>query len=458
MDSTSLQAIDLFCGWPNPSLLPASALSDAVAAVMANPSIRNPALMYGPDEGYEPLRQHIAQWLTSYYRPVGPVTASRICITGGASQNLACILQVFSDPSYTRNVWLVAPTYHLACRMFDDAGFAGRLRAIPQDERGLDLDYLRREMVATEERAGDLPPFKPERPWGRLYKHIIYATPTFSNPSTMTMSQSDREDLVRLAREFDALVITDDVYDFLQWPSDAEQKLGQHVSAILPRLVDVDRCLDGGPKDEWGNVVSNGSFSKLIGPGIRTGWAEGTEKVAYGISQTGCQRSGGAPSQFSSTMVDQLVLSGFLQSYIEEVLRPAYASRYHHMMSAIQTHLLPLGVTIPFAGTPVVGGYFIWAALPEPLRASDLAPVALQEHGVKIAAGDLFQVQRDPVASKNEFGAYLRLCFAWEQEENLAEGVRRLGCAIRQMIEDSGAMTPSSGSTEIEPWMTGEGK
>lgn len=131
----------------------------------------------------------------------------------------------------------------------------------------------------------DAAKFKPSRPWGRLYKHVVYATPTFSNPSTLTMSQSDREDLVRLAREFDILVITDDVYDFLQWPSDPDKSPSANADA-LPRLVDVDRYLDGGPIHEWGNVVSNGSFSKLIGPGIRTGWAEGTDKLAYGISQT----------------------------------------------------------------------------------------------------------------------------------------------------------------------------
>ena len=100
------------------------------------------------------------------------------------------------------------------------------------------------------------------------------------------MSLSDRDQLVRLAREFDALIITDDVYDFLQWSPDPAKTLPQPDHAYLPRLVDVDRYLDGGPQDEWGNVVSNGSFSKLIGPGMRTGWAEATEKVAYGLSQT----------------------------------------------------------------------------------------------------------------------------------------------------------------------------
>ncbi|KAL4954265.1 pyridoxal phosphate-dependent transferase [Aspergillus filifer] len=447
MDSS--EPIDLFTGWPNPALLPTDALSDAFATVMANPAIRTPALMYGPDEGYGPLREHIAQWLTSFYKPADPVTADRICITGGASQNVACILSVFSDPSYTRNVWLVAPHYHLVDRIFDDGGFAGRLRAIPQSVDGIDLEYLRREMTAAEDRAGkESKPYKPERPWGKLYKHIIYATPTFSNPSSLTMIQADREALVRLAREFDALIIADDVYDFLQWPADPNKPLKPSPGALLPRLVDVDRYLDGGRKDDWGNVLSNGSFSKLIGPGIRTGWTEGTEKLAYGISQAGCQRSGGAPSQFSSSMVDQLVSSNFLQKHIDTVLRPSYASRHRRLLSAIRAHLFPLGVTLPFAepsdpntskdqdpgAYAVAGGYFVWAALPSPLKASDLAPVAQRDHLVKFADGDLFRVQRDPAAEKNDFGSFVRLCFAWEEEGKLEEGVRRLGRAIRQVM------------------------
>lgn len=99
------------------------------------------------------------------------------------------------------------------------------------------------------------------------------------------MSLSDRQGLVRLAREFDALIVSDDVYDFLQWSPDPKGVLQNADQAIRPRMVDVDRYLDGGPKDDFGNTVSNGSFSKLIGPGTRTGWTEGTEKMAFGISQ-----------------------------------------------------------------------------------------------------------------------------------------------------------------------------
>jgi DNA-binding transcriptional MocR family regulator len=99
------------------------------------------------------------------------------------------------------------------------------------------------------------------------------------------MSLRRRQQLVRLARQYDALIITDDVYDLLQWSSTPGAVLARPDRALVSRLVDVDRYLDGGPADEWGNAVSNGSFSKLVGPGVRTGWAESTPRFAYGLSQ-----------------------------------------------------------------------------------------------------------------------------------------------------------------------------
>ena len=136
--------INLLRGWPNPSLLPCSALLSASQTALSNPSIATDGLLYGPDDGYLPLRQEISKWLSAFYDC--PDDVERICITGGASQNLACILQVFTDPSVTRAVWMVAPCYFLACRIFEDAGFAGRLRAVPEDGHGIDVGFLKREI------------------------------------------------------------------------------------------------------------------------------------------------------------------------------------------------------------------------------------------------------------------------------------------------------------------------
>lgn len=153
--------INFYRGWPSYSLLPVPALTTASTTALGDPNISNPALEYGPDEGYQPLRQEIAQWLTEFYAPAQPISEDRICITGGASQNIACILQVFTDPIYTRNIWQVSPTYHLIGRIFDDSGFAKKSRAVPEDEDGIDIGYLEEEMRKSEEAAvgeGNLEP------------------------------------------------------------------------------------------------------------------------------------------------------------------------------------------------------------------------------------------------------------------------------------------------------------
>lgn len=286
--------INFLRGWPNTSLLPTHLVRKASNNVSSNSTLSFPGMLYGPDQGDPRLRENIASWLSDFYKPPKPILLDRITITGGASQNLACILQVFTDPLFTRNIWMVAPCYMLAFRIFDDSGFHGKLRAIPEDDEGVDIDFLRREIWKSEEKAtregNNEPKLKPARPWGKIYRHIIYAVPTFSNPSFKTMTLRRREELVRVARDFDALIVTDDVYDFLQWPSSPNSQTSGLDTAVLPRVVDVDRFLDGGSEregaDGFGNVASNGSFSKICGPGLRTGWVEGTPKLAYGVSQT----------------------------------------------------------------------------------------------------------------------------------------------------------------------------
>jgi hypothetical protein len=137
-----MSQIDLLQGWPAPSMLPVSRLKRASHDVLSNNTIFETGLEYGPDEGHYPLRKNIASWLSQSYKTTQPILAERICITGGASQNLACVLQVFTDPAVTQMVWLVEPTYHLGMRIFEDAGFAGRLRGVPEDEDGIDVEAL----------------------------------------------------------------------------------------------------------------------------------------------------------------------------------------------------------------------------------------------------------------------------------------------------------------------------
>ncbi|KAK5132527.1 hypothetical protein LTR08_008911 [Meristemomyces frigidus] len=457
--------INLMRGWPNPSLLPVALIKHAATTALSSPTIAADALLYGPDPGYQPCREAVADWLTTSYHPADPaskVTADRITITGGASQNLGCMLAVYTDPGYTRNIWIVAPAYMLAFRIFEDAGFQGNMRAVPEDDAGVDIAYLRREMLASDSRAekeeedvaikarggvGGAVRYKPDQAWAKCYRHVIYCVPTSANPSSRTMTLPCRHALVKLAREFDALVIADDVYDFLQWPADSSVSLEATTkTAHLPRLVDVDRELPGAAADGFGNACSNGSFSKIAGPGIRVGWVEGTERFGYGVSQAGTTASGGAPSQLTSTYLTHLLTTGSLQKHIHTTLLPAYSRRYHTLTAAVTTYLLPLGFALAAQpGREVVGGYFIWLALPESLAADALAENCRTGiidsanegagKGVVIAPGSIFEVPGDEHAAR--FDGHIRLCFAWEEESELAEGVRRVGVVARGMLEEA---------------------
>ena len=276
--------INLQLGWPTPRLFPAKQLAAATAASLLDPEIAKYALIYGPDLGYMPLRESIAKWLSSFYCSGTAISADRIAITGGASQNLASILQVFTDPNITKRIWMVEPTYFLACTIFQDAGFAGRLRGVPEDEHGLDISFLSRalEEYETKNKSDAPAQFKPKEQYGKIYRHVLYFTPTFSNPSAKTMSKSTREQLLALARKHDILLISDDVYDFLRWVPD-DCLPSAKLAAIPPRLVDLDRAT--GSIDSWGNSISNGSFSKIIAPGVRVGWTEASAKMILRLSR-----------------------------------------------------------------------------------------------------------------------------------------------------------------------------
>jgi DNA-binding transcriptional MocR family regulator len=129
-----------------------------------------------------------------------------------------------------------------------------------------------------------------------------------------------------------------------------------------------------------------------------------------------------------------LLITSALQNHILDVLQPAYCSRYHCTLSAIREYLFPLGFTIGFDSPQVAGGYFIWLGLPKPLRSDDLVSRAMDEENLKIASGHLFQVQGDTTEGRSDFQDYVRVCFAWENRDKLAEGIRRLADLARRTI------------------------
>ncbi|RWA08179.1 hypothetical protein EKO27_g6927 [Xylaria grammica] len=444
--------INFLRGWPHPSLFPTALISASTQRLLSNPEFFTPALQYGDDPGYEPLRQALATWLHAHYSV--DHDPERICISGGASQNLTCILSSFTDPVATRAIWCVSPTYHLVFGIFQDAGFGDRMKAFPEDGDGPDIEALEKRLTAFERRDRDSvkAPIKDLGRHRKIYRHIIYVVATCANPSGKTMSLKRRRDLVQLARRFDALVISDDVYDFLQWPitgnpdsSTQEVDLSESAEMRLPRLCDIDLALGPSPNDPggFGYAVSNGSFSKMVGPGMRTGWLEGSRAFANGLAQTGSTKSGGSPSQWCAAILANMVESGALQDHLATTVRPALRKRHRIVTDAIRRHLVPLGVGYPrasIAGGEAYGGYFIWLRLPHGLSADVITHATAEAENVFVGSGTMFQVpehRRPPEGDgTTDIDCFLRLAFAYLPEEDLVEGVQRLGRVIRRVQHD----------------------
>ncbi|KAK2036820.1 PLP-dependent transferase [Colletotrichum somersetense] len=407
--------INLQLGWPSPSLFPSKALAKAAQSILLDPEVAAQSLVYGPDPGHQDLRTSLAAWLTRFYKPgAGEISPHRL--------------------------FMVEPTYFLACPSFQDAGFAGRLRGVPEDDEGIDIGFLRRSLVEAEKnvlgnQADVLPCSR-----AKIYRHIFYVVPTFSNPSGKVMSRQRRTQLVQLAREFDACIIADDVYDWLRW-SGNEMATDVELAAPPPRLVDIDRTLPGA--SPWGNAISNGSFSKIVAPGVRVGWVEGSPLVSADLCKVGAVVSGGSQAHLSSMLMGHLLKSGAIETHIQDTLIPAYRRRYHAIIKSIQINLGPLGVTIVPHGmadvgeVDVVGGFFLFLKFAEhtpPL--SEIAEHALAHHDLRIAHGDLMAVwgDTDSVArAKRSYGQGARLCWAWHSEEEINEGIQRLAVAIKTL-------------------------
>jgi DNA-binding transcriptional MocR family regulator len=143
--------IDLRKGSPAPGLLPVDILTSAFNTIMRDRIALARCLDYGPGAGDDHVRKTIAEWLCRQCSILHP-DRERVAVTAGASQNISCILQCYTSLECTQAIYLVAPTYHLVCDIFEDHGFTGRLHAIPEDDKGVDIALLETKMRVDFER------------------------------------------------------------------------------------------------------------------------------------------------------------------------------------------------------------------------------------------------------------------------------------------------------------------
>lgn len=428
--------LSLFAGHPTPDLLPAREISEAATTVLArlaqdpfqyvgDADNRHP-LSYGTDRGNLTVRREVAGWLDLVYPRSSSADPDTINLTAGSLYGAMNILAQCTHPASgaTRQAFVITPTYFLINLLLLDAGFGGKISAV-EELAGGEIDFAgleaRLEQLEADPAANERFPvpvmlehipaiFDPSRPLQRIYRYVMYLVPSFLNPKGGLYPESTRRRLVALAQKYDILLLSDDVYDLLDY-----RLLPDTLPDLPPRLVLIDR--ETCAPDGFGHTISNGSFSKLLGPGLRVGWQElATPRLTLQLSQGGAHHLGGLPAQLNLEIVGEMIRSGVLAKVVRQ-LRTVYSARARTMLRAIREHL-PSDTEV-LGGA---GGYFMWVRVPN----VDMPAVVResQARGVVLAGGENFEVTGNP---RGWGQLCVRVCVLLLTEEQIQTAIEVFG-------------------------------
>ncbi len=359
------------------------------------------ALQYGPTEGMAATIACIAEVMAAEGTVVDP---AEVIVTTGGQQVIDLVCKALIDPGDV--IVAEAPTYPGAVPTF--SAYQADVVQIEMDGDGMPID----ELESTLDRLQNE---------GRRPK-FIYTIPNFQNPGGVTMSLARRRRLVEVARERELLVLEDNPYGLLRYEGEP-----------LPTLY----SLDASHADRDGAsdlVIYLGTFSKILSPGLRLGWAVAPRPVLEKLNL------GKQGADLCSSSMTQLFVAAYFEertadggaawrAYVER-LKILYRRRRDVMVAALEEH---------FGGraswTTPQGGLFIWATIDGDVDTTDLLA---RSEGVAFVPG------RAAYVDGRRGSASMRLNFAGVPDHDIREGIRRIG---RIMGSDSGLFGTLTGAS-----------
>ncbi|KAJ3393022.1 hypothetical protein HDU84_002962 [Entophlyctis sp. JEL0112] len=351
--------------------------------------------------GSDEFLEEVSTFLSQEYGD--SVEKDCLALTSGASQSFANILSLFTTK--LTKIIVEDPAYFLALNVLEDHGFSKQdFISVPSEVTGFNVDYL--EHILRKESAR----FEQADSAFHKFSYLLYFVPTFSNPTGRTTLLHKRERLIQLAREFDILIMCDDVYQMLPL-------IDGH--KVPERLIAIDRAGRTGV----GNVISNNSFSKIMAPGLRLGWIEASPVLVSLLSKSGLMNSGGSPNHIVSGLVATALKSGDVKQHLE-MLKKVYSERMNALYDFLRDNL-PHGVELE---ERPLGGFFIWITLPDKHDAFLIQQASSQglEYNGRILKKQKMSYAPGRIFSSNRYGNCIRLSFAFYSKEKLLDGARRL--------------------------------
>lgn len=358
------EVVSLAGGMPFVQAIPVEHVAEIVESVLAEKA--HVALQYGGGQGSPGLRARLAMLMAEEGTPADP---EDMVVTTGAQQALDLIGKIFIDPG--DEIVIEAPAYVGALSAF--SAYEPRYIQVDLDEEGMLVEQLEDALVH-----GARPKF-------------VYTVPNFHNPAGVTMSRARREHLVALCREAHVPIVEDNPYGLLRFDGAPEPTL---------------RSMD--PR----NVIYLGTVSKVFSPGVRVGWALAEPGVLQRLILA--KEAGDLCGSSFTMLVTERYFEGGLWRRNLERLVGVYRSRRDAMLAALGEHF-----PADAAWTNPAGGFYVWATLPGYFDTQAMLAAAV-ERRVAYVPGTAFYPD-------GRGGDRMRLSFCYPTEEEIAEGVRRLG-------------------------------
>jgi 2-aminoadipate transaminase len=355
-------------GLPSPATFPVERMQAAFDKVLSTHG--KVALQYGPTDGYAPLREWVANSLSTDGAKIVP---EQILMTSGSQQGLDLLGKVLIDEG--SKVLVETPSYLGALQAFSVYG--PKFSSVPTDDAGL------------------VPEAVAEVGQGA---RLLYALPNFQNPTGRSLSTERRAKLVEVCASMGLPLIEDDPYGALSYKGEP-----------MPKMLNMNP----------NGVIYMGSFSKILTPGIRLGYVVAPQPLARKLEQAK-QATDLHTAQLTQMVVHEVVKDGFLNEHIPTI-RKLYSDQCQAMLHALEEHF-PKAAT----WTKPEGGMFIWVTLPKHIDTSKLIDEAIAQNIAFVPGAPFY-------ANEPEHNT-LRLSFVTVPPEKIRAGIAVLGKLIASKL------------------------
>jgi len=330
-------------------------------------------LNYGEAQGYLPLREYLAERSRIHGLSVA---ASEVLVTNGSAQAIDLVFRLLAPRGET--IAIESPTYANVIQVLQYHGC--RVLGIPVRQDGMDLGCL-------------------DRALHRSRPSFVYTMPNFQNPTGVTTSQAHRERLLEICNRH-RLPLVEDGFE-------EEMKYFGKVSLPIKSM------------DRHQVVIYMGTFSKVLFPGVRIGWIIADRECIQRL--LAIKRM----SDLSTTPLLQAALCDFCRRELFDLhvrrMHRVFRKRMQTALAALREHM-PDGLV---SWTEPAGGFLIWVTF----RGRDVDERRFYQYctaeGVRVSPGSFYYPAAGPERC-------FRISISGLDEQEIGEGIRRLGRAVRR--------------------------